>query len=99
MPQQTKRPLKVGLFLPTVENFMGGGTARWRDLKAMALHAEAAGFDSVWVNDHLIYEFGGPDEPQHGIWEGWSLLSSLAPSSGAALLGEPWDPEDRRRRH
>lgn len=78
MSGKDKRPLKVGLFLPTADQWMAGTTPRWNDLKAMALHAEAVGFDSIWVNDHLIYEYGAPDEPKRGTWECWSLLSSLA---------------------
>ncbi|MEA2511838.1 MAG: hypothetical protein QOJ59_1325 [Thermomicrobiales bacterium] len=35
-----KRPLKVGLILPDTEREMGGATARWSDLAAMAQRAE-----------------------------------------------------------
>jgi probable F420-dependent oxidoreductase len=41
----------------------------------MALRAEAVGFDSVWITDHLIQRSGGTDR---GPWEGWSLLTALA---------------------
>lgn len=55
---------------------MGGGSARWSDLLEMAKTAEACGFDSLWVSDHLIFRFAGKD-PQ-GVWECWSLLAALA---------------------
>ena len=45
MKPQAARPLKVGLILPTMEDFMAGGTAQWTHLKAMAQHAEMVGFD------------------------------------------------------
>ena len=52
MPGHDKRPLKVGLVLPIAEGWMAGRTALWKDMKAMALHAESVGFDSIWINDH-----------------------------------------------
>src|SRR5262249_23453755 len=60
MNQTTARALKVGLMLPTNEGWMAGGMARWGDLKTMARHAEAVGFDSLWLADHLLFEFGEP---------------------------------------
>jgi alkanesulfonate monooxygenase SsuD/methylene tetrahydromethanopterin reductase-like flavin-dependent oxidoreductase (luciferase family) len=48
-------PLKIGLFLPSVAGFMDGATARWTDLLAMAEHAAAVGFDSLWIVDHFWY--------------------------------------------
>ncbi len=47
------RPIRVGLFLPHGERHMDGGTPRWADILAMARRAEEAGFDSLWVSDHL----------------------------------------------
>ena len=52
-----RRPLKVGLVLPHIEEWMGGDTARWSDLVAMARRAEALGFDSLWLVDHFWYRF------------------------------------------
>ena len=45
-----RRPLKVGVQLPEIE-----WDARWPDLLAMARRAEDAGFNSLWVGDHLLY--------------------------------------------
>ncbi len=66
------RPLKVGAFIPIVERQMDGGSARGKDILAMARTAEAVGFDSVWIPDHLLFRFEG-EEPQ-GVWECTSLL-------------------------
>ena len=41
----TARPLKIGLGLSTLEGTMAGVTPRWHDLKRMAQHAEAVGFE------------------------------------------------------
>jgi probable F420-dependent oxidoreductase len=71
--------------LPDTEREMGGATARWTDLAAMARQAEDAGFDSLWVADHLIYRFEGKD-PQ-GPWECWSNLAALAAVTSRVEIG------------
>jgi alkanesulfonate monooxygenase SsuD/methylene tetrahydromethanopterin reductase-like flavin-dependent oxidoreductase (luciferase family) len=87
MSGQSERPLKVGLVLPVGGEWMAGETALWNDMKAMALHAEAVGFDSIWVNDHLLYQFGEPGEPRRGNWECWSLVSALAAITSRIEIG------------
>ena len=79
------RPLKVGLFLPSVEAMLGGATARWADLLAFALRAEELGFDSLWVADHVLLGAGGPNPV--GAWECWSLLAALAAATTRVELG------------
>src|SRR5947209_14432343 len=85
MAQPAKRPLKVGLALPDSESYFDGGTARWSDLSAIARRAEEAGFDSVWVQDHLLFRFPG-QEPE-GPWESFSLLAALAAVTRRVELG------------
>jgi probable F420-dependent oxidoreductase len=79
------RRLKVGVFLPVTEREMGGGSARWADLLAMAQRAETLGFDSIWVEDHLLFQFDG-QEPQ-GPWECWSMLAALAAVTSRVEIG------------
>jgi alkanesulfonate monooxygenase SsuD/methylene tetrahydromethanopterin reductase-like flavin-dependent oxidoreductase (luciferase family) len=67
----TSRPRKIGLQLPEAERVV-----RWSELRRMAQLAEAIGFDSLWVGDHLIYL--PPDEPAKAPWEAWSVLAALA---------------------
>jgi probable F420-dependent oxidoreductase len=55
---------------------MEGGIARWTDLLAMAQAAEAVGFDSLWLADHLIYRFPGQEES--APWEAFTVLAALA---------------------
>lgn len=83
------RRLKVGLFLPAGELFFMGGTPRWGDLAAMARDAEAAGFDSVWILDHLLMESDTPgfEGVPHGAWECWSMLAAIAASTSRIELG------------
>ena len=47
----------------------------------LGIHAEAVGFDSLWVADHLML---GRDE---AILEGWTILSALAGTTHTARLG------------
>jgi alkanesulfonate monooxygenase SsuD/methylene tetrahydromethanopterin reductase-like flavin-dependent oxidoreductase (luciferase family) len=82
------RPLEVGVLLPVFEGDMGGRTARWTDLVEMAHSAEAVGFDSVWVVDHLLSERAEwEDHQRQGPWECWSILSALAASTNRVKLG------------
>ncbi len=78
------RPLKVGLFLPSGETMLDGGTARWADIQAMARLAEDAGFDSLWFPDHLLMK--RPDGVVGG-WDCWSLLAALAAVTRTIELG------------
>ena len=41
----------------------------------MARAAEDAGFDSIWLGDHLLYRGDGEER---GPWEAWTLLGALA---------------------
>ena len=90
MANQVTRALKVGLVLP-LEGHSDDGIARWSELKMMAQHAEAVGFDSLWLVDHLIYDFaaiaGIPGVPVWGVWECWSVLSALAAVTARVELG------------
>jgi alkanesulfonate monooxygenase SsuD/methylene tetrahydromethanopterin reductase-like flavin-dependent oxidoreductase (luciferase family) len=79
-----RRPLKVGLNLPTVEGTLAGKTASWADLLAFAQRAEALGFDSLWVPDHLLLQW---QEHTRGIWECWSLLAALAAVTSRVEFG------------
>ncbi|MDP8909228.1 MAG: LLM class flavin-dependent oxidoreductase [Chloroflexota bacterium] len=84
-PQLTTRPLKVGLFLPIGEAMMGGATAGWADLLLLARQAEAVGFDSLWVADHVLMRF--PGWGVGGAWEPWSLLAAFAATTDRVELG------------
>lgn len=70
------RPFKIGLFVPHVEQPWSGQTIRWTELLGIAERAEAVGFDSIWLPDHLLYRF--PGVRAQGAWDAWSLMSALA---------------------
>lgn len=75
-----RRPLKVGYHLPEIERLV-----RWDEIAALTREAEAVGFDSVWVPDHLLYRFEG--QPTTAPWECWSLLSAIAAVTTRVELG------------
>jgi probable F420-dependent oxidoreductase len=82
----SRRPLKVGLYIPNGAGYMSGGVHRWQDVAAFTTAAEEAGFDSIWVADHMIFRFEGETETQ-GRWECWSLLAALAVVTKRVELG------------
>jgi probable F420-dependent oxidoreductase len=73
------RPLLVGVQLPEVE-----WEAPMSEVLAMARAAEAVGFDSVWVGDHLVYDL--PVGPR-GPWEAWTSLAAIAAVTERILIG------------
>jgi alkanesulfonate monooxygenase SsuD/methylene tetrahydromethanopterin reductase-like flavin-dependent oxidoreductase (luciferase family) len=89
MTQRTARPIKIGLFFPMEE--CGGSATRWSEFKRMAQHAESVGFDSLWLCDHLLYEFGAKagmsGVPPWGLWECWSMLSAVAAVTTRVEIG------------
>jgi probable F420-dependent oxidoreductase len=66
--------------LPEVEREL-----RWPELRAIALTAEQAGFDSIWVGDHLLYRFASGET--RGPWEAWTTLAALAEATDRIALG------------
>lgn len=79
------RPLRVGLFLtPWVEG-SGAEAPRWQHVLARARYAEQAGFDSIWVSDHLLME-PTPGEIVGG-WEGWSQIAALSATVPRVEIG------------
>jgi alkanesulfonate monooxygenase SsuD/methylene tetrahydromethanopterin reductase-like flavin-dependent oxidoreductase (luciferase family) len=74
------RTYKIGVQLPEVERFVP-----WPELIAMAQAAEAVGFDSIWLGDHLLYDL--PDGSVRGPWEVWTSLAAIAAVTTRVELG------------
>ncbi len=74
------RPLSVGVQLPEVER-----DVRWPEIVSMARAAEHAGFDSVWLGDHILYRDDG--RPERGPWDAWTMLAALAAATERVRLG------------
>jgi probable F420-dependent oxidoreductase len=71
--------MKVGVQLPEVERVV-----RWPEIERMARQVEHAGFDSIWVGDHLLYE---EDGVRKGPWEAFTALAAIAAVTTRVELG------------
>jgi alkanesulfonate monooxygenase SsuD/methylene tetrahydromethanopterin reductase-like flavin-dependent oxidoreductase (luciferase family) len=71
--------LRIGIQLPEVERAVS-----WPEYLSMARAAEEAGFDSIWLGDHLLYREGGDER---GPWEVWTMLAALAAATERVALG------------
>ena len=80
IPRRPGRPLGVGIQLPEVER-----EVRWPEVRAIARTAEQAGFDSIWLGDHLLYRFSSGET--RGPWEAWTTLAGLAEATERVTLG------------
>ena len=81
--------MKLGLALPHYDTSLAGGQVSWEGVKRCAQRAEAAGFHSVWVSDHLWLDwskYGGPDDTQAAL-ECWTTLSGVAASTTKVRIG------------
>lgn len=84
--------LQLGLLLRTGEQAQPAGrVVGWNEIKEMSVMAEAVGFDTIWVADHLIFRNAGAVvmEPgtSRGPYEAWTLLSAIAAVTSRMTLG------------
>src|SRR6266550_1687778 len=56
----------------------------WPQLRDGCLAAERAGFDSIWLDDHLLADEGDWHDPK---LEGWATLTAVAAVTSRARLG------------
>jgi probable F420-dependent oxidoreductase len=81
--------MRLGLALPHYDTSLAGRPASWSGVRDAALIAEQAGFDSVWVSDHLFLDwskYGGSAEPR-GSLECWVTMSALAAVTSKVRIG------------
>lgn len=57
---------------------------RYPEIRAMARRAEAAGFDSIWIYDHLLFR---EEHGNKGQWECFTCLAALAEATERVELG------------
>jgi alkanesulfonate monooxygenase SsuD/methylene tetrahydromethanopterin reductase-like flavin-dependent oxidoreductase (luciferase family) len=79
--------VKIGVVVPVADgDGRGPGVPLWPEMRAFAAAAEALGFDSMWVPDHLLPHLdavGGPG----AIHEAWGLVCALAASTSRVEIG------------
>jgi F420-dependent oxidoreductase-like protein len=64
---------------------VGDAEAQWAKCTEVALAAEAAGYDSVWVYDH----FHNVPRPSHeAVFECWTTMAALAATTSRIRLGQ-----------
>jgi alkanesulfonate monooxygenase SsuD/methylene tetrahydromethanopterin reductase-like flavin-dependent oxidoreductase (luciferase family) len=78
--------MRIGVTLPLAGGDTSDGHApTFEETLAFAREAEAAGLDSIWVFDHLLFRYAG--QPDEGIREAWTTLAALAPVVPRLELG------------
>ncbi|MBA3431415.1 MAG: LLM class flavin-dependent oxidoreductase [Actinobacteria bacterium] len=81
--------MRLGLAVPHYDSTVTGAAVAWEPILDIARRAEAGGFSSLWVSDHLFLDFskyGAPDQ-RLGSFECWATLSALAASTSSLRLG------------
>ena len=61
----------------------------WPELREAVLRAEAAGFDDLWIDDHLLSDEGDWPDPK---LEGWTTLAAVAAVTDAGAARPTWSP-------
>src|SRR4051794_12942006 len=74
------RSCRIGVQLPEIERRVD-----WPELLSMARAAESAGFNSLWLGDHLLYDL--PGGGRRGPWEVWTSLAAIAAVTERVELG------------
>ncbi len=79
------RPIKIGIELDIEALSLPEPTPlKWTEQRRMAELADEAGFDSIWLPDHM---FGVWNDTMVGAWECWSMLSAVAAVTKRVQLG------------
>ena len=76
--------MKIG-FVPKIYDESPGVARRYVSIRDLVQQAEAEGFDSIWIYDHLLMRSEG--KPTEGLWESWTILTALAEATRKVELG------------
>ena len=82
--------MDLGLALPQYDfSVPGESPLRWETLLGWAERAEALGFDSVWLSDHLFLDVGryGAPPGDHGCFNPLVALAAIARRTRSVRLG------------
>jgi probable F420-dependent oxidoreductase len=76
--------MRIGVVLPIAQEDGMTAPPSYPAIRAVAVAAEAAGFDSLWIYDHLLFRADGETT---GIHEAWTVLSAIAEATSRVELG------------
>jgi len=76
---------EIGAVLPLMQFGPERTTARWPDIREMALRAEAIGFDTLWLPDELLWR--QEEGPPQGFWDGVSMAGAVAATTSRIKVG------------
>jgi alkanesulfonate monooxygenase SsuD/methylene tetrahydromethanopterin reductase-like flavin-dependent oxidoreductase (luciferase family) len=79
------RPFEIGVVLPLMQYGPDRTTARWSEIRDMAIRAESIGFDTIWTPDELLWRM--EDGPPRGVWEGVSIAGAVAAVTSRTSVG------------
>jgi alkanesulfonate monooxygenase SsuD/methylene tetrahydromethanopterin reductase-like flavin-dependent oxidoreductase (luciferase family) len=79
------RPIEIGLVLPMGDSFVDSSTARWTDIRELALRAEELAFDAVWTADELLWRPSGG--ASHGWWDCVAMTGAVAAATSRVKVG------------
>lgn len=84
--------IALGLMLRFGEHYARvANPIHWPELRSLARLAEDVGFDTLWCDDHFLYdnfpEATPPPRGQRGVWECFTLLSAVAEATSRVTLG------------
>ena len=77
--------MKIGIIIPLGEDQETKTCPPFSETKRIAQAAEAAGLDSIWVYDHLLYRF--PDREPFGVQECFTTWAALAAVTNRVEIG------------
>lgn len=81
--------MRLGLAIPHYDTSLEGRRASWTGVLDVARRAEASGFDSVWISDHLFLDWSkyGDSDAVQGSLEAWTTMSALAAATERIRIG------------
>lgn len=78
--------MRLGMVLNANEEVATGVAPTWSEIRRQALHAEAVGFDTVWMPDELLWETDAWPRPA-GFWECVAITAAVAEATTDVAVG------------
>lgn len=76
--------MRIGVQLNTTQR-----SFRWPEIRDLARAAEEAGLDSIWTEDHVLYQIKGR---WLAPWDAWTILAGLAEATERVRIGTMVSP-------